>query len=303
MQPSTAALPPAPIDRGRLLNPLPRVRVRALLAGAALLLFYLWGLAGAQVRLSALADGLPNILDFVRRLLPPTWKMVETPLATPPLALPFGLVLPSIGTTHATIAVPEIVFAIVESIQMAVVGTSIGVVLSLPFGLLAARNTSPSRWIYRASRMLLNFLRAIPEIILGLIFVAAVGLGPFAGVLALSIGAVGFMGKQYAEAIEAIDPQQVLAVSATGASRAQTFVYGVVPQALPLVASYSLLLFETNVRQATMLGIVGAGGVGFVLSKYIALFQYQNLMGALILIVLVVTCIDRISDAIRKRLT
>jgi phosphonate transport system permease protein len=300
----TSARPPSDqIDRERLLDPLPRLRTRTVVFGAALLLFYAWGFAGAQVRLTALAEGLPNIVDFIRRLMPPTWKTVETPLATPPLALPFGLAIPSIGARHATVAVPEIVFAIIETIQMAVVGTTIGVVISLPFGLLAARNTAPSRWVYRTARMLMNFLRAVPEIILGLIFVAAVGLGPFAGVLALSIGAVGFMGKQYAEAIEAIDPQQVLAVSATGAGRLQTFAYGVVPQALPLVASYSLLLFETNVRQATMLGIVGAGGVGFVLNKYMALFQYQNLMGALILIVLVVTGIDRISDAIRKRLT
>ena len=94
--------------------------------------------------------------------------------------------------------------------------------------------------------MLLNLIRAVPEIILALMFAAAVGLGPFSGVLALALGAVGFMGKLYAEAIEAIDPHQVMAVSATGASRAQTFVFAVVPQALPLVASYSLLLFERD---------------------------------------------------------
>jgi phosphonate transport system permease protein len=276
-----------PDDRERLLDPRPRLRARNLLVVALVLAVYAWGFAGAQVRLSVLADGLPNILDFLRRLMPPTWKTVETPLAG----------------TGITITAPEIVFAIIETIQMAIVGTTVGVLISLPFGLLAARNTSPHRWVYQATRMLLNLLRAIPEIILGLIFVAAVGLGPFAGVLALSLGALGFMGKQYAEAIEAIDPQQMHAISATGAGRSQTFVYAVVPQALPLVASYSLLLFETNIRQATMLGIVGAGGVGFVLSKYMALFQYQNLMGALILIVLVVTGIDRISDAIRRRLT
>ena len=139
----------------------------------------------------------------------------------------------------------------------------------------------------------------MPDIIFALIFVAAVGLGPFSGVLALAVGAIGFMGKLYAEAIESIDPQQVQAVRATGANPLQTFVFGAVPQALPLVAAYSLLLFETNVRSATILGIVGAGGVGFVLSKYMALFQYQRLLGALILIILAVTLIDRASDALR----
>jgi phosphonate transport system permease protein len=129
-----------------------------------------------------------------------------------------------------------------------------------------------------------------------------VGLGPFGGVLALAFGEIGIMGKLYAEAIEAVDPKQIQAVTATGAGRVQTFVYGVVPQALPLVASYALLLFETNVRSATVLGIVGAGGVGFVLAKYMALFQYQKLLGAMIVIIVTVTVIDRASDALRRRI-
>jgi phosphonate transport system permease protein len=292
-----------PVDRDRLLSPWPRVGGRGVALAALIAALYLWGLVGTQVRPAALAEGLPNILDFVGRLLPPAWKMVETPLGTPALALPLGLHVPPLGRPDVMMPVPEVLVAIVETVQMAIIGTSIAVVISLPFGLLAARNTSPHRLVYQATRLFLNLVRAIPEIILALMFVAAVGLGPFAGVLALSVAAIGFMGKLYAEAIEAIDPQQVLAVTATGATRAQTFVYGVVPQALPLVASYALLLFETNVRLATVLGVVGAGGVGFLLNTYMALFQYQNLMGALILIVLAVTCIDRMSDAVRKRLT
>jgi phosphonate transport system permease protein len=133
--------------------------------------------------------------------------------------------------------------------------------------------------------------------------VAAVGLGPFGGVLALAIGSIGFMAKVYAEAIEAIDPQQVQAVRATGAGRLQTIVYAVVPQAMPMIASYSLLLFESNVRSATMLGIVGAGGIGFELQKFMSLFQYQALTGALIVIIIVVTVIDRASDRIRRSIT
>ena len=126
--------------------------------------------------------------------------------------------------------------------------------------------------MYGATRLILNANRAIPDIIFALIFVAAVGLGPFGGVLALAIGSIGFMAKVYAEAIEAIDPQQVLAIKATGASRVQTIVYSVAPQAMPMIASYSLLLFESNIRSATILGIVGAGGVGFELQKYMSLF-------------------------------
>ena len=138
--------------------------------------------------------------------------------------------------------------------------------------------------------------------IFALIFVSAVGLGPFGGVLALAVSSIGFMAKMYAEGIESIDPQQLLAVRATGANQLQTFLYGVTPQAMPLVASYSLYLFEHNIRAASILGIVGAGGVGFVISKYMALFQFRNLMGALILIIIVVTGIDRLSDFLRRKL-
>jgi phosphonate transport system permease protein len=287
--------------RERLLHPWPRVTTGALIAVVALLLAYGWGLLGTQANPAELVKGAPYVARFLVRLMPPQWKTDPVPLATPVMALPFGLAMPSMGTSMV-VPVPEIVSAILETIQMALIGTTVAAIISLPFGLLAARNTSPHRYVYQTTRLLLNANRAVPEIIFALIFVAAVGLGPFSGVAALSVGAVGFMGKLYAEAIEAIDPQQVQAVSATGANRLQTFVYGVVPQALPLVASYSLLLFETNVRSATILGIVGAGGVGFVLSKYMALFQYQYLMGALVLIILTVTIIDRLSDALRRRL-
>jgi phosphonate transport system permease protein len=198
--------------------------------------------------------------------------------------------------------VPDVFFALAETIQMALIGTTAAAILAIPFGLLAARNTSPHRLVYQGTRLVLNANRAVPEIIFALIFVAAVGLGPFAGVLALTVGALGFLGKLYAEAIEAIDPGQVMAVTATGADGLQTFVYAVVPQAMPLALSYCLLLFEHNVRSATILGIVGAGGVGFLLDKNMALFQYQKLMGALILIVIAVTVIDRVSDALRRRL-
>lgn len=278
--------PPDDAALGDLLAPWPRIRPRTVVTAAALVACYLWGLWHTQVSLSVLAEGIPNILDFLRRLLPPTWRMVESPWYGPSGPM-----------------VPEIAIAIAETVQMAIVGTSFAAVLALPIALLAARNTSPHPWVYRATRLVLNLVRSVPEIILALVFVAAVGLGPFAGVLALTVGGLGVMSKQYAEAIEAIDPHQVMAVRATGANSVQTFVYGVIPQALPLVVSFSLLVFEANVRTATVLGIVGAGGVGFVLSKYMALFQYQHLMGALVLIVLAVTGIDRVSDAIRKRLT
>lgn len=285
----------APPSRDKLLSPWPQIGPRQILTWLVVALVLLWSLRGTNADLGTLAEGTPNIVDFVTRLFPPRWDVTATSVAVP------GLLHGVVGE-QLTVTMPRVVPYIIETIQMALVGTLLGIVLSIPFGLLAARNVAPHPWIYTATRMLLNINRAIPDIIFALIFVAAVGLGPFGGVLALGVGAVGSLAKLYAESIEAIDPQQALAVRATGAGRMQTFLYGVLPQALPLIASYSLLLFEHNVRSATILGLVGAGGVGFILSKYISLFQYRELMGALIFIIVMVTLIDWLSGYLRKKI-
>src|SRR5215471_11777279 len=185
--------------RERLLSPWPRLTGGGIALVFVLVAAYAWGLQGTQANPGELVRGAPYVARFLVRLMPPQWKMDMVPAATPAMALPFGLMIPSIGSPGATFPVPEIVFAIVETIQMALIGTTVAAIISLPFGLLAARNTSPHRSVYLVTRFLLNANRAIPEIIFALIFVAAVGLGPFSGVAALSIGAVGFMGKLYAE--------------------------------------------------------------------------------------------------------
>lgn len=208
----------------------------------------------------------------------------------------------NVTVTPWTIRMPEAFPKVIETLQMAIIGTSFAVIFSLFFGYLAAKNMAPRRWIYQSIRLLLNFNRALPEIIWALIFVSAVGLGPFAGSLALAVASVGSLGKLFAEAFESIDPQQVMAVEATGAGGVLAFLFGVVPQAAPLVASYTLLFFESNVRRASILGIVGAGGIGFLLDKYVRLFQYSKLMGALVILIIMVTLIDRLSDYIRTKL-
>ncbi|GAB5494237.1 MAG: hypothetical protein Phog2KO_44520 [Phototrophicaceae bacterium] len=200
------------------------------------------------------------------------------------------------------IGYPIILGAILETIQIAVIGTIASIIVSIPFALLAARNVSPHPMVYQTTRLFLNLTRSIPILIYALIMVSAVGLGPFAGVLALVIGSIGSQAKLFAESFEQIDPNQVAAVRATGAGPIQVFNFAVLPQAFPLLATYSLITFEVNVRASTILGIVGAGGVGFIIQKYTALFQFQRLMGAVIIIAILVTIIDRISDAIRKRI-
>lgn len=293
--------PPLEQLRADLLYPWPRVTVRMTLTLFCLFGCLVWALNGTNARPAELIDGLPHILDFIRRLFPPRFDLIALPLALPSFSL-LGLTVPALGLPGATILFPEVMLAIIETVQMALIGSLVGILLAAPFGLLAARNTSPHPWLYQGTRMVLNANRSLPEIIYALIFVAAVGLGPFGGVLALGIASIGSIGKLYAEAIESIDPQQVLAVRATGANPLLTFRYAVIPQALPVIASYSLLLFEGNIRHASILGIVGAGGIGFIIGKYMALFQYTRLMGAVILMIVTVTLIDRTSDFLRKRI-
>ena len=289
------------VSREELLRPFPKIGLGTVLIVLLGVGAFYWGILGTKASPAELIDGIPNIWNFIRRLFPPTFETETQTLQTPRIGLPF-ITIPRLGLAGVEFPYPTILNAVIETIQIAIIGTSLAIVLSAPFAVLAARNIAHPV-VYGTTRFLLNTNRAIPDIIFALIFVSAVGLGPFGGVLALTIGSIGFMAKVYAESIEAIDPQQVLAVRATGASRLQTIVYAVAPQAMPMIASYSLLLFESNVRSATILGIVGAGGVGFELNKYMALFQYQYLTGALIIIIIVVTIIDRVSDRIRKHIT
>lgn len=279
-----------------LLQPWPRFSLKTTSLILLLVLVFVWGIDGTNVRPGELIEGVPNIINFIIRLFPPQFDLVDLRAEDVPIVGYF------VKDADWRMLLPQAVPAIIETIQMAIIGTVLAILMSVPFSLLAARNTSPHPTVYQITRMVLNINRAIPEIIFALVFVAAVGLGPFGGVMALGIGAVGSLSKLFAEAIESIDPQQVLAIRATGANRFLSFLFGAVPQAAPLVASYSLLYFEHNVRAASILGIVGAGGIGFILNKYLALFQYRNLMGALILLLIAVTLIDRLSDRIRKRL-
>jgi phosphonate transport system permease protein len=290
------------VSREDLLRVWPRINLRGVLITAFIAIIVYWSMVGTQASPGELIRGMPNIWDFIRKMFPPEWE-TQTKSAHSLLNMPFGLRLPNAGPFAREFEFPRIIYPMIETIQVAIIGTVFSIGLTAPFALLAARNIAPFPAIYQGTRLLLNMNRAIPEIIFALIFVVAVGLGPFAGVLALAVASIGFSAKIWAEAIEAIDPQQVLAVRATGASRLQTVTTAVMPQAMPLIASYSLISFEHNVRAATILGLVGAGGIGLELQKYLSLFQYQKLTGALIFMIIVVTCIDRVSDKLRKKLT
>jgi len=197
---------------------------------------------------------------------------------------------------------PIIVELLTETLQMAVVGTLIGAALSLLVSFGATSTIAP-KWLYNSTRFVLNVLRSIPELIFALMFVSAVGLGPFAGILALIIGSIGSIGKVYAEAMESVSTGPIEALSSAGASKRQVITYGVVPQAAPLLVSYTLLLFEGNVRGATILGLVGAGGIGMELTTAMRMYDYGHLFAIIISIIVLVTVIDRISALIRKKIT
>jgi phosphonate transport system permease protein len=187
----------------------------------------------------------------------------------------------------------------VVTLQIAVWGTALAVVSAVPLGLLASSNITPW-WIYQPVRRVLDSFRAINEMVFAMLFVVAVGLGPFAGVLALWIHTAGTLAKLFSEAVEAIDPQPVEGIRSTGASALHEIVYGVIPQVMPLWISYTLYRFEANVRSASVVGMVGAGGIGVVLWEIIRGFQYAETAAVMIIIIVTVSLIDVVSARIRK---
>lgn len=276
----TSAVGPSPVDpvlaaaeRQRLERAfrMPRTRFLIGLPVAALLL--IWSFNGAQFNFVKLGEGAVNMGEFLSRLFPPDFSKLGTILAL-----------------------------LLETFQMAVVGTVLGAVLSLFVAVCAASNIAP-KWLYYPTRWVMNIIRSVPDLVFALMFVSAVGLGPFAGILAMTLGSIGSIGKIFAEAMEQVDRGPVVAMQAVGASKRQVVQYGVLPQAAPLLTSYSLLLFEGNVRGATILGLVGAGGIGLELTTAMRMYDYGHLSAIIICIIVLVTAIDQGSALIRRRIT
>jgi len=241
--------------------------------GAALIVVLAWSARSIDLSVGELMRGTPYMLDLVSRMVPPNWDFL------PKLARP-----------------------VFETIQLAVWGTLLAIVLALPLCFLGARNLSPSPIVFHATRQLFNAARGINEIIFALIFVAAVGLGPFAGVLALSIHGAGMLGKFFAEAIEEADPRPVEGLRATGANALQVIVFAVLPQALPGWIAATLYRLEVNLRAATILGMVGAGGIGFELYSSLKLFQYEDTAVCVLVILAMVMTADYVSSRLRARI-
>jgi phosphonate transport system permease protein len=188
-----------------------------------------------------------------------------------------------------------------ETIQIAFWGTALAVIIAIPMGLLGARNIAPT-FIQLPVRRVLDLFRAVPDLVVATMFLVAVGPGALTGVLAIALNTGGVLGKLFAEAVESIEPGPIEGVRATGATRLQEIMWGVFPQVAPLWTSYGLYRFESSSRSATVLGLIGAGGIGGVLFDQLNSFNYSKVSAIVIVITIAVAGIDLLSQTIRSRL-
>ena len=196
----------------------------------------------------------------------------------------------------------ELISAMFETIEIAFLGTFLAIVLSIPLGLFSARNLAPNYFVYLVCKTLVIFFRAIPEFIIAMILVIAIGFGAMPGVLALGLHTMGFLAKFYAEDIEHINKGPIDALKSSGASKSQIISFGVIPQILPSFVANNLYILDRNVRMATMLGIVGAGGIGYELQSFFRMFEYERVSAIIILIFVTIFLIDHFSSFIRSKI-
>ncbi|MGL5064505.1 MAG: phosphonate ABC transporter, permease protein PhnE [Microcoleus sp.] len=246
--------------------------LRNLGIAATLILVYGWALRGLEIDAATLAGSWPYMTDFISRLWPPNLEIIDVAIK-----------------------------ALIETVQMSLWGTTLGAIFSVPIAICSAHNIAP-QWLQWLANLLQNAVRSVPSIVLGLIFVAATGLGAPAGTLALAIYTIGYLAKFYQEAIESVEKRSIESLQVTGASWLQVAQYGIFPQVLPLALGYTLWMFEYNIRAASVLGVVGAGGIGFELVNYIRSFEYNKATTMMLVLLVVVTIIDIISSKWRQRL-
>ena len=248
-------------------------RLHHLLLAAAAVAFLAWCADGVDLRPREVIYAIPVIGEYFARMWPPKWQFSD------------NLWKPA-----------------AETIYIAVWGNVIATLIGLPLGVLAASNVTPSGVIRNGAKAVLNLFRSISELIWAIFFVSAVGLGPFPGALALGMNYGGILGRLYAEAIENVERGPIEAMQATGAGRLQVILFAIFPQALPQFVTYNLYWFEVGVRSATVLGMVGAGGIGFELVTAIRLFEWREVGVVLLLILGMVTVIDFASTYLRSKI-
>lgn len=214
-----------------------------------------------------------NVTDLVSRFFPPDWAFAS-----------------------------RVWGKLFETIHMAIIATTVATLISIPFCLLTARNVTTNKYLYNFMRFLLNIIRTVPDIVLAVVFVGLFGIGVFSGIIALIIFAIGILVKLMSETIESIDMNPSEAIKASGGNSLQTIWYAVVPQVLPQFISFSLYVFEINIRASVVLGLVGAGGVGQLINSQINFLNYPAVLTIIIIIFVVVVVIDYISSKLREGL-
>ncbi len=234
----------------------------------------LWGgLEACRADWATLVAGVPQGVELLGHMLPPDWG------------------------AFAQLVVPAL-----ETVQIAFVGTVLGVMLAVFISFFAADNINPHRLIREVTRSILSAERALPDLIVILLFVAIVGLGPFPGVMALSVSSIGMLGKLFADSLEEIDPKPLEALKAVGATKAQVIRYAVLPQVLPSFIANILFRFDVNIRMSVFLGAVGAGGIGFNLIISMRLMAYRETMATIIVILILVIICEKASDFFRQQI-
>lgn len=204
-----------------------------------------------------------------------------------------GFLPPDVG------ALPDLVEPAIVTALLALVPLPLGIAIAIPVAFAAASNLAP-RWLRLAMRTYITFQRNIPEIIMVLLLVRAFGLGPLPGIVAITLGSVGMLGKLLADAVEEVDPEQLDAIAATGAGRWQVIRYGVVPAIMPALVANGLFRFEVNMRQAGLLGAVGAGGLGYELSYALNLLEYERVTMTVLMLLALIALAEQVSDRLRR---
>lgn len=237
-----------------------------------IVLIFVWSYRGADFQLGRLIEGLPRMSEFFSRMVPPDTTVAQTVLNS-----------------------------MIETIQIALFGTLLSAVISFFAGILAAENITPG-YINRPVKWALAMLRGIPVILLALLFVSTVGLGPFPGVLAIALHSTGMLGKFYSEAMENAKSGPIEALESAGANFLQKLRYGILTQVAPDLARDTLFRFELNLRESLILGLVGAGGIGFYILLYIRSFQYEKVATLTLIVLVAVVLIEQLSISLRKSL-
>lgn len=230
-------------------------------------------LGGSEFSISRFVSGLPNLWQLVSDMFPPDFSRIET-----------------------------VLLRLLETLQMAIAGTLVGIIISLPIAVLATRNHTPHPVIRFFAKAMVSFFRTIPDLIWALIFVIAVGLGPFAGTLAIVVDTIGFCGRFFAEAMEEVEEGPQEALTALGAARTDVIASAVVPAAMPSMIATSLFSLEKATRSSVVLGIVGAGGIGMELQVALDLFNYAQAATIILVIFALVLIVEHISGILRSRI-